>query len=340
MNDLGHRIEGYDLIRAFAIITVFLGHILQVQATSGVVLLAVHSLSPGLTMSLLGFTSAALLSTRGEDSGFGPFLVKRFTRIYISLLLCLSLVLIVHGLLGKRVLCQHTLLHFMGLSAFVDLLGVENKATVGGGLWFITAIIALYLLLPLLSTLFKHRYGLFHLIVFILACTALNFTMHGTHSTWNVVISFCVGVWLVVNDRLEPMLKRHVIVSIVFAASVIIVSAFCTRGLLPYAVHGFLFAFYPLAFVPLFFFLADKLPRFVTRGVCLFAGLSYEFYILHFYFINESFHDFFPGSASLPVQIAIGFAVTFVVAYLVSSLASGLRRVADTYFLRSIDGRA
>lgn len=333
IGDISQRIVGWDLIRAFAIITVFLGHVLQVQATNGAVLLAVHSLSPGLTMSLLGFLSAALLSDKEEASG--AFLVRRFTRIYISLFLCLSLVLVVHAVLGKRVICAHTFLHFTGLSALLDMFGAKNQATVGAGLWFITAITGMYLLLPLLSILFRHRYGLLHLTAVILACTALDFTMHGAHSTWNVVISFCVGVYVVVTDRLEPMLKRGVAFSLGFSAGLLIACALSTRGVLPYAMRGLLFPFYPLAFVPLFFLVAKKLPTPVTRAVCLFSALSYEFYIFHFYFINEKYHELFPGSASLLVQIAIGFSVTFALAYVLSSLASRLRRAANTYFLRA-----
>jgi hypothetical protein len=68
---MGNRIEGYDLIRSFAILTVFLGHILAKQ-TTGWVHLAFCSLSPGLTMSLLGFISAALLSTKKQDCGSFP----------------------------------------------------------------------------------------------------------------------------------------------------------------------------------------------------------------------------------------------------------------------------
>ena len=99
MND---RIAGYDFIRSIAILIVFLGHILEKQATSDAVLLAVRSLSPGLTMSLLGFISAALLSQKERNSG--TFLVRRFTRVYIPLGMCLLAVLCAHALLAKKFL--------------------------------------------------------------------------------------------------------------------------------------------------------------------------------------------------------------------------------------------
>jgi len=327
---MGHRIEGYDLIRSFAILTVFLGHILNRQ-TDGVIRLAVSSLSPGLTMSLLGFISAALLSTKKQD--FGPFLVRRFTRIYIPLFLCLSIVLVIHAFIGKHVVSQHTLLHLMGLSAFFSLFLVENRSTVGDGLWFITAIMAMYLLLPLLSTLFRHRNGLLHLAAAIVACTALNFLMYSTSATWNVVISFSLGVYLGVNGRLERVSRTGIVFPLVFSAGLATMAALATVKILPYAVRGLLFPLYPLAFVPLFFFIAKSLPKSVTRAATFFAGLSYGFYILHFYFINDGLRDLFPESLNLPSQIGIGFGITLVLAYVLSVVASRLRRAADGYLL-------
>lgn len=86
---MDNRIEGYDFIRSFAILVVFLCHAFK-RSTNEVFFLGSHALSPGLTMSLLEFISAALLSARDED--FGSFLIKRFTRIYSSLIFCLIVI--------------------------------------------------------------------------------------------------------------------------------------------------------------------------------------------------------------------------------------------------------
>src|ERR1051325_3172479 len=192
------RIEGYDLIRSLAIVVVFFDHALKFSSNEGLSL-AIRSLSPGLTMSLLGFISAALLSAREYD--FGSFLVKRFTRIYISLIFCLSVILIGHALVGKTVMelshaghimAQHTLLTDPGTSIVVPLLG-------------------------------------------------------------------CIGL--------------------------LIVAALATAHVLPFSIRGLLFAFYPLAFVPLLFAVSRQLPPPILAASGFFAGLSYEFYILHFYFV-------------------------------------------------------
>lgn len=98
----------------------------------------------GLTMSLLGFISAALLSSAHDESArdedFGSFLIKRFTRIYSSLIFCLIVILTIHALLGKKVMemshagyvmAQHTLFHFMGMRAVFEMLEVDSEVTIG-----------------------------------------------------------------------------------------------------------------------------------------------------------------------------------------------------------------
>ena len=83
------RVAAYDhLVRTFAIIVVFLGHALGNQLSDPLALLALRSLSPGLTMPLLGFISGVLVS--GKDRDHGAFLVARLTRIYPPLWLCLG----------------------------------------------------------------------------------------------------------------------------------------------------------------------------------------------------------------------------------------------------------
>jgi hypothetical protein len=115
----------------------------------------------------------------------------------------------------------------------------------------------------------------------------------------------------------------------------LLVAALSTAHVLPYSIRGLLFAFYPLAFVPFLFAVSKKLPPPIVAASSLFAGLSYEFYILHFYFINDGFEDFFPASTPLYGQVIIAFVVTFVLAYVISKGASWLRKVADKYLLAS-----
>ncbi len=329
------RIAGYDFIRSFAILFVFLDHALSGQ-TADLLKTAsffTRSVSPGITMSLLGFISAALLSSRDYD--FGAFLIKRLSRIYISLILCLTIVLCAHALLGKKVITQHALLHLMGLSAFFDLFAVQNNATIGFGLWFITAINLMYLLFPLLQKLFRHPRGLVHLCGFILICIALNFTMYGMMSVWNVIISFALGIYFGIHGYTKRLIdpKTNMLIPTLGCIALLFVATLATAHIVPYSMRGLLLPFYPIAFIPVLFGVSRKLPVKVTAVSSFFAGLSYEFYILHFYFIGEGFKDFFPAATPFYGQITLAFVVTFVLAYGISKIACWLRKTADDYLL-------
>ncbi|MEK6585573.1 MAG: acyltransferase family protein [Nitrospirota bacterium] len=337
------RIDGYDFIRSFAILVVFLGHAFK-HSTNEIIFLGTRALSPGLTMSLLGFISAALLSARDED--FGAFLIKRFTRIYSSLIFCLMVILTIHALLGKKVMelshaghvmAQHTLFHFMGMSAWFGLLEVDSEVTIGPGLWFITVIVVLYLVLPILRKLFRHPRGLVHVVLFVALCTLLNFVTYGGQAMWNVVISFAVGVYCSANGYTKRLTETgaRLMVPLVGCVGLLAVTALCTAHILPNSVRNLLCAFYPLAFVPVLFAVSQKLPKPILVVSGVFAGLSYEFYILHFYFLNDRFNDFFPASTPLYGQAIIAFIITFILAYAISKSAARFKQVADKYLLGS-----
>ena len=337
------RIEGYDFIRSFAILIVFLGHAFK-HSTNEVIFLGTRSLSPGLTMSLLGFISAALLSARDDD--FGAFLIKRFTRIYSSLMFCLIVVLTIHALLGKKVMelshaghvmAQHTLFHFMGMSAWFGLFEVESEVTIGPGLWFITVIILMYLVLPILRKLFQHPRGLIHVVLFVALCMMLNFVTYGGQAMWNVIISFAVGVYCGVNGYTTRLTDAgaRMVVPLVGCIGLLTVAALSTAHVLPTSIRSLLFAIYPLAFIPVLFAVSQKLPKPILVASSVFAGLSYEFYILHFYFINDGFKDFFPAATPLYGQAIIAFVITVSLAYVISKGAGRFKQMADNYLLAS-----
>jgi len=331
---LQHRIEGYDLIRSLAILVVFLGHSIGNQINNPAALLAIRSLSPGLTMSLLGFISAALLSGKEQTQNHGKFLIKRFTRIYITLELCLLLALTIHAFSGKDVINQHLLLHAMGLSAFFGIFQVENRATVGSGLWFITVINLMYLCFPLLQQMFAHVRGRLHLLLFVFGCTVLNLVMYGTASSWNVIISFGVGVYLGVNGRMMWLTNAKPGLPLLASVTLLAVAALATVRIIPYVFRELLFALYPIAFVPLLFSFAKIFPKMLMRAIIWFASISFEFYILHFYFINPDFGwKILSSHNSLTIRVLVSFCLTLVFSFLVARTAAWLRIKADHYFI-------
>lgn len=234
-----------------------------------------------------------------------------------------------------HVMAQHTLFHFMGMSAVFEMLKVDSEVTIGSGLWFITAIIVLYLVFPLLQKVFRHPRRLLHLVLFVALCTVLNFVMYGTQSMWNVVISFAVGVYCGVNGYTKRLTdtRAPMVVPLVGCVGLLTMAALCTAHVLPNSVRSLLFAFYPLAFVPVLFAVSRKLPKPILVASGVFAGLSYEFYILHFYFVNDRFKDFFPASIPLSGQAIIAFAITIVLAYVISKGATRFKQMADNYLL-------
>ena len=329
----GERIGAYDLARTFAIVFVFLGHIIITQTTSFPLKVVFGTLSPGLTMSLLGFISAALLSTRANEAGV--FLVRRFTRIYIPLFTCLAVVLVIQYVVGT--VKAHTtdlVLHFLGLSGFFELFPHLNHASVGQGLWFVTTILSMYLLLPALQRVFAHRRGLIHLLIVIgLSLAAYRWMNAG--GAWNVVIAFCIGTYLGVNGRLEAFCHRPFALNLVLACCILAVCALSSAKVIPFWIRGLLLPSYPLVFVPLFFAAARVLPRWTNRAASGFAAVSYEFYILHFYFIGRGFNELFGGSTRMALEIPISFAVTLAIATVLYFLNSRLRRPLDAYLLET-----
>ena len=307
------RIEGYDLIRTLAIVVVFIGHSFRDS---------LHWLSPGLTMSLLGFLSAILLVGRQEPADV--YLTKRLTRIYLSLFLCLGTILIVHGLMGKHIATQHTLLHLLGLSAFIDLAGATNDSTIGLGLWFITVIVVLYLLLPILESLLRHRNGLAHCVMIVLVCLGLELTMYGTGAMWDVVMAFTVGVYCGISGWTTRLQEGRLSLtwSLIGCVVLLVLAELATEKVLPYAVRSLLFPFYPLAFVPVLCAMARYLPNPVTMASGVFAGFSYEFYILHGHTLSSL--DEFVVPALPPIgRMLAAFTITCLMAAALAPLGHG-----------------
>ena len=135
---MDNRIAGYDFIRSFSFFFIYLHHIVHRQVFQDYIVIIVKTLA-AISICLLGFISSVLLTSKHLEPGI--FLIRRLTRIYIPLILCLTLVMLIHAFIGKNPMQKDAVLHLMGLSAFFDLLGVKNRATIGQGLWFISTII-------------------------------------------------------------------------------------------------------------------------------------------------------------------------------------------------------
>lgn len=324
---------GFDFIRAFVIFFVFIAHIIDKQGDNQLILLTERSISPGMTMSLLGFISGYLLCKKYKNSYDSIFYIKRFSRIYSSLLTCLFVISLIHIPLGYDVINQHSILHYMGLSFFIGLLQVENKSSIGGGLWFVTIINMMYLTLPILTHLYSHKNKKIHFVIIILSCTFLNQIMYSVTSAWNVIISFNIGCYIGVTSSMEKLSCKSIWYYFLLTLILLLISTLATAQIIPYKTKGFLFAIYPLVAAPLFYKFGNQLNGFSQKVVSWFSAISYEVYIIHFYFINKYFAEFFPKITDMFLQIAIAVFIVLPLAYLLSQISALLNRSICNYLI-------
>ena len=325
MHDKENKMVGFDFIRAFAIFFVFMGHIFGDK-------LIIRSLSPGLTMSVLGFISAYLLTSKYETFN-GSFYVKRFSRIYSSLVVCLFFITLFHLFLSYDVINQHSIFHYMGLSFFMELFNVTNKSSLGTGLWFVTIIILMYLLLPLKCILYRHKYSTVHLIAVILLCLFFNKVMSGTASSWNVVMSFNIGSYIGINSNIKTFTQKSFVFYLFTTLFILLLCGLATSKIIPYEVRNFLLPLYPFLAVSLLFKIGDSLRGCIEKIVIWFSSVSYEVYILHFYFINKNFSDIFPNIASKYLQFLIALIIVLPFAHIFSKFAVFISSSINTYLL-------
>lgn len=332
-----NRVDAYDFMRAFAIIFIFLGHWIVGNITYLPLEHAYRMLWPESPLVILGFLSGALLSSKSQEAG--QFLAKRLTRIYIPLWVCLTFVVILQLVLNTDKLGRVLGFHYLGLSGFLTMFGVpEDALSIGIGLWFVTAIIVMYMFFPLIKLLLEHKNSFWHLLIMMACAIAL---WHWLPSgIWVVGMGFILGVYLVVTDRLKWLLGWMNIWSILLAIGLLAI--FYVTVVIPDIawIRALLLPLYPLAFTPIFVWVTGKLPRAVRRMIGLFAIVSYEFYLLHFYFIKANFDALFGRSFGLAYGLVISFVVVTVVASILYWVDTRIARLLMTYLLKSPATRA
>lgn len=324
---------GFDAIRTFAIFFVLFAHAIDRQTNNENILLFFRSMSPGLTMSMLGFISGYLLINKSKSYD-GLFFIKRFSRIYISLFICLSAISIWHFYLGYNVINQHSIYHFMGLSFFLDLFSVENQSSIGAGLWFITIIIIMYLLIPVIKTLYSHKNRLIHLVLIILGLLAMcNIFVRGT-SGWNVIMAFNIGCFIGLNSNIESHCRKSVQLNFLSLILIVLVCGFATAKIIPYNIRMLLFPLYPFFAVPFFYNVGWVLKGWLLGVVSWFSGISYEVYILHFYFIENDFFKLLPGIKSVAIKVVISLVIVLILSWIFSKLSNQINKRVVSYFIK------
>lgn len=303
----------FDVIRATLIVWVFFAHAADWSFKGTLFRDVMLVLSPGLTMCLLGFLSAVLLTNKDGDTGV--FLLKRGLRIFIPLYLCHLVIISIQLVLGTLALNQDALLHFLGLSLFFHVFEAADRSSIGAGLWFISAILFLYALLPVLRHLFSlHRAGLI-LCVAILLCLFLDAALYNSESFFSVVIGFMMGVYQ--QQRGLPKFDFPMLIVGNFALFGLLYVMTTSEHLM--AQRYLLLPCYPLLVYPLLHAAAKHAPAMFKRGCERFSRCSFEFYLLHFYFLFPYWTIWSPQEHPV-IAMFIAFFVTFALSALLQPL--------------------
>lgn len=308
------RHSHFDILRTFLIITVFLAHAADWSFKGTLFRDVMLMLSPGMTMCLLGYLSAILLTGRKEDGGV--FLLKRMLRIFVPLYLCNGVILLMQLYQGTMSLNQDTVLHFMGLSLFFNVFQVEDRSSIGAGLWFITAILLMYFMLPLLRHLFHMQRARLALFGVLLGSLALETVLHNSQSFFAVLIGFSMGVYH--QQRGLPSLSG--VYSWVANLSFLLLLYWMTVTPELSGYRYVLLPLYPLLMYPWLLRLCEKTPSVISTLCERFSKCSFEFYLLHFYFLSPYWTGWYPPGGPV-VAVLIGFIVTLILSLLLYPLS-------------------
>lgn len=328
MNSAEHRLIGFDVLRAGAIFFVFIAHILNKQCDNTFVLIVEKAISPGVTMAILGFISGYLLIRDGEKYDW-IFYLKRMSRIYSSLFVCLSVVAVFHLYLSYDVLNQHSILHYLGLSLFFNLLQVKNMSSIGSGLWFITVILILYLTLPIIKMLYEHHNRRIHIVLIIIICLFFEKIMYGAASSWNVIMAFQIGCYFKLNMDIKTFKKKRFLL---VSCLLIFMDGLSKNGIISNEIRDFLLPMFSFFVVPFLYNIGCMCPKYLKKYVVLFSSISFEVYILHFYFINENLIQLFPEITSLWSHMALSLSIVLPIAYILSKVSSFINGIVIRYF--------
>lgn len=328
-----------DWLRVAAIFVVFLAHVVTYYARDSALDLLLRTLSPGLTMSVLGVLSGLLLADRnvGEPS----FLFKRLLRIFVPVWIMIAVMtLLLFVITHQVVVNQDLILHALGLSLFFDVFDKTSRGVIGEGLWFITAIVVLYVLLPVIKKVLQHSAAVWHLVALCAVCVVLQVVIYESQSFYSVAMGFLVGAYLALNPGgklakwclpTRGVGYRVAIMHGVLASVTMGVVWLSTSGALPALARDLAYAAYPFLVFPLLHLGAHYLSGFFSRGISRLSEISFEFYLFHFYVINVNLLLFSMSFTSIYHSLLIGGVASLCYAHYASKLSQLVSARVDRY---------
>lgn len=177
----------FSVAKVIAIFTVVAGHwfigtVLWIPVTFGLFIFAFSSAY---------FTSKGY----GTEIDKQRFWRKKLERLGLRFWVILTFLAIILAAAGKPVFHWHSLLHYAGLSGFLNWFAITNQSALGAGLWFFTLLLLFYASYPYIAKQSASRSSAC-VISAIAAAGALflDATVKVGHELWLTAFGFILGV--------------------------------------------------------------------------------------------------------------------------------------------------
>lgn len=192
------RLQVIDFLRGFSIFTIVLMHMVQAYLLPGFLMKATSFGGAGVHVFILCSGFGLYLSSLHKSLGYGNFLKRRFSKVYIPYVL----VVLISALYFGIVCGQDVLMPLLGSVFLLKMFVPSLEHAFGGQMWFVSTIIQFYLFWPLIVRLFKMKWGgLFALLISLLWATFTTLMGLDDERVWNSFFmqylwEFVLGMWL------------------------------------------------------------------------------------------------------------------------------------------------
>lgn len=192
------RLQVVDFLRGFSIFTIVLMHLVQSYPLPGFLMKATSFGGAGVHVFILCSGFGLYLSFLHKPLGYGKFLKRRFSKVYIPYVL----VVLISALYFGMVCGQNVLMPLLGSVFLFKMFAPSLEHAFGGQMWFVSTIIQFYLFWPLIVRLFKVKWGgEIALLISLLWATFTTLMGLDDERVWNSFFlqylwEFVLGMWL------------------------------------------------------------------------------------------------------------------------------------------------
>lgn len=192
------RLQVVDFLRGFSIFTIVLMHLVQSYPLPGFLMKATSFGGAGVHVFILCSGFGLYLSSLHKPLGYGNFLKRRFSKVYIPYVLVVLISALYFGI-GCG---QNVLMPLLGSVFLFKMFVPSLEHAFGGQMWFVSTIIQFYLFWPLIVRLFKMKWGgKFSLFISLLWATFTTLMGLDDERVWNSFFlqylwEFVLGMWL------------------------------------------------------------------------------------------------------------------------------------------------